>query len=230
MAPVTEFCSFKLKPDVDPMALFNELARTPAEQPGNQGVRGSRVHEDAGALRVFMDWESLEAHRAFQAREDAYRPFLAKLAGVFASPPSFFHAALSPHPPAVLDNAEGRGESGVAELIQLYFGPADQDQDQVSAEEATSRGVQAFIDALAGARPEGFSGQSAAGWAIEELEYGGEMCRCFVVCLGWDSVDAHMRFRDTEAFQKVIPLLRGLAGMKGVQVCHVSNRVYGKDT
>lgn len=59
---------------------------------------------------------------------------------------------------------------------------------------------------------------SSAGWIVEELEYEGEKAKAFAIFVGWDSVDAHMKYRDTQAFKESIQSLR--EGLKGVKAYH----------
>jgi hypothetical protein len=53
------------------------------------------------------------------------------------------------------------------------------------------------------------------------MEGEGNMFTAFV---GWPSVDAHLAFRKSEGFGKIIPLMRG--GTKAVKVWHVAFTQY----
>ncbi|KAI1077127.1 hypothetical protein F5B20DRAFT_553284 [Whalleya microplaca] len=221
MAPVTEFAYLGLKPNVD-MVFLSKSIEVLLEQPGCLRVRSSLVHEDNSKLRLFVDWEGIEAHQDFTKRP-AYEPFKDLLLSGLEGPSSVYHVYLSPFPSTVLDNAEGKGKSPVAELLHAYFPGGDgYTADQIAS---TSKGAQDFLNQLVGLAKQS-TGETAVGWAVEELEFKGEKCRALVIAIGWESVDAHKKFRETEDFAKLIPLLRGLEGLKGMQVSHISNAVH----
>jgi len=51
----------------------------------------------------------------------------------------------------------------------------------------------------------------AGGWAVEESEVGGEMGPVYEIAIGWESVEAHLAFRETHAFREALPLVVGLS-------------------
>lgn len=53
---------------------------------------------------------------------------------------------------------------------------------------------------------------------VEELELEGEKCKAWAGFLGWASVEAHMRYRETEAFKGTIGRLR--EGTKAIKAYH----------
>jgi hypothetical protein len=65
------------------------------------------------------------------------------------------------------------------------------------------------------------------GWVVEELDKEGviEKLKGYFVAIGWESVDAHMAYRDTEPFKENIPMVRALA--KGLRVVsrHFEQRI-----
>lgn len=68
---------------------------------------------------------------------------------------------------------------------------------------------------------------STGGWAVGEAQKEGMgedgavgPAKPWWGAIGWDSVNAHMAFRETEAFRELIPLLRGVAPV--VEVHHVA--------
>ena len=64
---------------------------------------------------------------------------------------------------------------------------------------------------------DGFKG-SAGGWVIEDVEYKGKKGKAYVSTIGWESVQAHMTFRETAAFKENIGLIREKP--LGVEVHH----------
>lgn len=137
-----------------------------------------------------------------------YAPFLEHFGKVLDGPASISHANLSPYPPTA---ALSSSRTPVTECLTLYH-PADAD---TAAFEKKWSAARSSLEQNA----EGFRA-SSAGWVVEELEYEGEKCKAFAVFIGWDSVDAHMRFRETEHFKKSIVPLR--EGLKGVTACHAT--------
>lgn len=59
----------------------------------------------------------------------------------------------------------------------------------------------------------------AAGWVEEEVQYEGSPATGFLATLGWESVDLHLAYRNTKAFQESIVPIR--EGCKGRVVHHV---------
>ncbi|OTB08257.1 hypothetical protein M426DRAFT_317372 [Hypoxylon sp. CI-4A] len=233
MAPVTELILLPLNPSLDPETITATLQTNTAtllSQPGCQRVRTSRTHEDANQLRIFADWDSVAAHQAFGANAAVSTPFRERVASIIdASVPRRkpYHVEIAPFPPTVLNGAGGGGKTPVAEVLHAYFASADASDAAFRAR--TLDTVTRFFDGmLAFAR--GMTGETAAGWTVEDnLEFKGERCRALVAVLGWTAVEAHVQARQTDEFAKVIPLMRGLEKLKGMEVCHVSNNTVEKD-
>jgi len=221
MAPVTEVVLVPLKPDMDQSTVESKiqaLAKATLADPGCQRFRAGRELEDASHQRMFIDWDSLAAHETFM-KSESYGPMIQEAMAATAAPPVIYHVALSPWPPAVLTNEEGKGTSAVAELASFYFSGVTDD-----AMEAVRKETQRFLDLVPGAA--GFSGETSFGWSVEEVEFEGAMCRVLLLAIGWESREAHMKFRDTEHFARIIPILTALEGIKGLQICHVSTKSY----
>lgn len=104
------------------------------------------------------------------------------------------HANLTPHPPsAALGTA-----SPVTEVFTSYLDKED--------EEFESK-VKQMLKVIAD-NAEGFKGASG-GWVIEEVDYKGDKGKkAYVGLLGWESVEAHMSFRETQTFKDNAHLLR----------------------
>ncbi|KAI2602899.1 uncharacterized protein GGS25DRAFT_525925 [Hypoxylon fragiforme] len=219
MAPITEIVLATRAPGAPLDAIYTLFASTLKPQPGNLAVRASVVAEDPNAFRFFIDWDSLSSHHAFQASA-AYAPFLAQLTPHSGGPVKVLHAELTPHPPTVLDNAEGAGKSAVAEVLFAYFDPAADTAAPLAAAQELAAGLRA-------AGFPGLSGESAFGWTVEaDVEYEGQPTRALVSLVGWDSVQAHKDARATEAYGKLIADFRGaVQGLKGFDVTHVSNKI-----
>lgn len=63
------------------------------------------------------------------------------------------------------------------------------------------------------------------GWAVEnDFPLPGEEGKTATVLsllIGWPSIDAHMQFRETDAFKESVGLLRGMKGLIKMTMCHV---------
>lgn len=65
----------------------------------------------------------------------------------------------------------------------------------------------------------GFRGMSS-GWIVEEVEHPSVGTGFgYAAALGWDSVEAHMAFRETQEFKNAIGQVR--SGSKGAVMYHV---------
>ena len=135
-----------------------------------------------------------------------YGPFGKHFGKVLDGPPQLHHANLDPHPPA---SAVSSTRSPVTECLTIYF-PSSFDSSSFDSHWPT------FKKTLE-EKAEGFRSASA-GWIVEELEYEGEKCKAWAGFLGWDSVDAHMKYRDTEAFKGSIGGMR--EGSKAIKSYH----------
>ncbi|KAI0098470.1 hypothetical protein F4814DRAFT_123584 [Daldinia grandis] len=218
MAPVTEIVLHTLKPGAD-VETFYKVFAIIGEQPGAQAVRISTVHENPEQVDLFIDWDSIESHRALEAQTEAYGAFIDQVKPHVAKPATVIHAELTPSPPTVLDNAEGKGRSPVAQLLFTYFAP-DTDAAKTLAE------AHKFVSKLSGAGFAGLTGESSLGWTVEkDVDFKGEKTRVLVIILGWESVQAHSDVRETDAWKSIIGEFRDAAeGLKGFEVTHVSTR------
>lgn len=222
MSSVTEIIVLGPKAGVSADAVVQKVAATVLQQPGVLRLRSSKKIENAEHVVLFIDWEDLSAHKTFMD-SPAYPAFAEGVFQLASALTITYHVPFEPFPPTVLENDGGRGKTAVAEVCHAYF-PAD--ISLVLQQDALAR-MNKFID-LTKQTAKGFSGEAACGIVQEELEFKGEKCRALVLVLGWDSVDAHMAFRDTEDFANSIPLMRGMEGLKGMEVFHVCNQVTEK--
>ena len=66
------------------------------------------------------------------------------------------------------------------------------------------------------------------GWSAETHQHEnlgeGVQGKMFAAFIGWPTIEAHMAFRETEGFGKIIGLLRG--GTKGIKMWHVDFKQY----
>ncbi|KAK8070657.1 hypothetical protein PG997_010860 [Apiospora hydei] len=191
-SPVTELVDFTLPPSADLEPALPAAVATLTQQPGCRGARYSRHHEDAAKLTLYVDWDSVAAHEQFCAKTDVYAPFFASLAPLSTTAPAPYHVAFEPPAKGTLD---------VAPAVEFFA---------ISEKAAGAQGMDLLV------------GTPAVGWAVEEREFKEEKARVLVVMIGWKSVEAHMQYRDTDAFRDSIGMIRGLEAMKGISVYHVA--------
>ncbi|KAI1848430.1 hypothetical protein JX265_008788 [Neoarthrinium moseri] len=219
MPAVTEIAALHLKPGTDWTIATEKVTTRILPKAGCLRVRYSQKIEDPEQVVFFIDWEDVSAHQAVM-KSEAYGPFLEEMMQLVRADPVVYHVPFEPFPATVLNNEDGKGKTPIAEVLHAYF-PAD--ISMVQQQEALIK-VQQFIDE---SKPvaQGFSGETAHGFVLEEVDFKDERCRALVVVLGWESLEAHKAYRETEDFNRTIPLLRGMEGLKGMQVFHVSNHV-----
>ena len=130
--------------------------------------------------------------------EPVYGPFGKHLMSIVEGPLTMYHANLNPHPPSA---AVSSTSSPVTECLTCYFSSQDP-----SFEKNFDKFVAAVSEDAEGVKA------AAGGWLVEDVEHekigSGKKGRAFVGFLGWESVEAHMKFRDTDAFNENIHLLR----------------------
>ncbi|KAI0836225.1 hypothetical protein F5Y06DRAFT_112359 [Hypoxylon sp. FL0890] len=209
MAPVTEFVQTTLKPGVPLEPIYKAFEAIKAAA-GNQIVRASPLHDNPEQFRLFIDWDSLEAHQAFRATE-AYPKFMSEVAPYVAAPSKVVHFELTPFPPTVLD------KSPVTEIFQMYFEPdADEAKNLAAAKKVAG-------DITAGGFA-GATGLSAVGWTIEkDIDYKGEKARVLTALIGWESVEAHRAAMQKDSFKQITSYFQtGTQGIKGFDMTYVS--------
>lgn len=127
------------------------------------------------------------------------------------------HVTVNPHPPEdVLDKAR----SPVTEVLLAFF-PADYD---VAARATATRRLEEFAARALKTSPD-WRGISY-GWSVEndvpvkgDEEKTGSMLVAFI---GWPSVEAHQKFRETQDFKDHIGLLREMPQLVKLSAFHVS--------
>lgn len=205
MAPVTEFV-FATRSASGSLDVLEKSFQLLKQQPGNQAVRASVLHENADQFRLFIDWDSIDSHYAFRSKDVYKNHFLGEVASHVAGPATVVHAELSPFPPTVLDSAK----TPVAEVLFTYFAPEADAAKNLAA-------AQALVSGLSGAGFAGMTGESALGWSVEkDVDFKGDKTRALILLLGWESVDAHQKARATDVYGKLIAAFQGAAeGLKG---------------
>ncbi|CEJ57515.1 hypothetical protein PMG11_06206 [Penicillium brasilianum] len=165
--------------------------------------------EDPDKLRLFVNWDSLEAHE--EANKDpAYLPAVIPIGSVCSGPHTVYHARFNPYPPTVL------AEAPVTEVMTIYF-PADYSLDD---QKTYDDGMRKFFKACH-THAGGFL-TSTGGWVheVQKLEDGEEV-KAYVALFGWESVDHHLAFRETIHFNELRKNMGQPKDLKKLEVVHV---------
>lgn len=108
----------------------------------------------------------------------------------------------------------------VTEVLLAFFRP---DISENGKKAAAAR-VEEFLEKAGGGFPELLS--TNHGWLVENdlpvrgVEPAQEGSLLMILC-GWESIDSHMRFRETEAFKRHIALLTDMEGLIKLSETHV---------
>lgn len=225
MPQTTELATLPLSPEVDIATpgsvghtVITGMIETLAKQKGYLGIYYGRQHESPDNLvlaiglssitvhpvrpeirRVtnwIIDWDSIKSHKDFEQTE-AYLPFVQKIATIMSGPVEMRHAEFGAPiaTPAV---------APIVEIILWYF-PKDVDKTNVDTTLVN------FIETIAD-NAEGFVGYTT-GWVAEELEHEKieGKAKAYAIAIGWESVEAHMAYRETQTFKDDIVKVRAIA-------------------
>jgi len=155
----------------------------------------------------WIEWEHIDDHTAFQ-KSEGYQFLLERLEVILDSAPRITHVKLG------LDEKDKNPlDAPVTECVCAYF-PSSQDGDAYVRENWLK--FQAELAKMPGVEVQGMAG----GWSTEPQTHDGTEGKMFAAFVGWESVDAHLEFRKTEGFGRIIGLLRG--GARGVEVHHTA--------
>lgn len=128
----------------------------------------------------------------------AYGPFAKHLMTIVDGPFTMMHANFTPHPPSA---AISHTTSPVTEVLTCYLKEKD---------DSFAKNAEKLLD-IVKEEAEGFKGASG-GWVIEDVDHesfgSGKKGKAYVGVIGWESVDAHNKFRETQCFKDNIYLLR----------------------
>lgn len=192
--------------------VVSDTIATLRQQEGYQRIyKGFRV-ESPNILQVYVDWDSIDSHTKFMG-QPYYGPFVKNLLSAVDGEMGILHVEFNPHPPSA---AVGETSSPVTEVVDHYF-VADLSDSEKSAFESN---LNKFVKVLE-ENAEGYKG-FAGGWIVEEQEHEDMdgKAKVWHSCIGWESVDAHMAFRETKAFEENVYLMRP-ESKKAVTMHHV---------
>ncbi|KAL8688870.1 MAG: hypothetical protein Q9218_005324 [Villophora microphyllina] len=192
--------------------IFNDTLTTLAQQEHYQRAYYGTQVENPSILQFYIGWASMDAHQKFM-NQPYYAPFVKHLMSIVDGSLEVHHAQLSPHPPSVALT----GTTNVTEVVEHYFSADISESDRSSFE----NNLKEFVKVLE-KKAEGYTG-FAGGWVVEELEHKEieGKAKVWHSCIGWQSVDAHMAFRETQEFKDNVHLMRP-ESKKATTMHHVS--------
>lgn len=177
---------------------------------GVQQIQFGTTVEKPDVFELHVDWNSLSHHKTFMATE-AYQPFLKRFLTIAGGAPSMLHVDFEP-----AGSYTKATSAPVTEVATFYFGSKEAPADYLD-------GVRKFAEIFDDKEitSAGFLG-AALGLSHEDnlkSPKEGLEGRAAVLVIGWESVEAHMKVRETQLFKDNIHLLRN--GVKDAEVHHV---------
>ncbi|KAK4933828.1 hypothetical protein LTR66_003239 [Elasticomyces elasticus] len=191
--------------------IVKDLVDTLHQQDGFQHVHLGTQIESPDVLQLMIDWDKLESHQKFM-NSNGYPPLIKRIGSLLSSAPTIIH----------VDFATTEGSSAGA-LITALAAPVTECATFYLPSQSSSFASTAhsFMKTLKDNAP-GVLGY-AYGWSIEDVEHEGlgegKKGKAFLLMIGWMSVQAHMDYRDTDAFKNSIDALR--KEVKGASMYHV---------
>ncbi|KAI9666782.1 MAG: hypothetical protein M1831_001558 [Alyxoria varia] len=219
MSGVTEIAICYLKPGADPVGnpdsaegkIMQDTLSLVLQQKGAQRAFAGKEEENPNVLRLFIDWDKVEDHIDF-TKSEAYGPMVKSLGAVLDAPIVYFHSPLKPFPPTTLSKTI----SPMTEILTCHFDPS------VDTNAAQSS-IKKLISVIETNAP-GYKGY-VEGWG-EELQENdkspGGKSKVYIGCLGWNSKEEHMNFRETQLFKDNVHHILDAHQLKDVQMVHAS--------
>ena len=216
------------KVDSPPGQAWKDILETITSQPGFIRQSWGIPIEDQDSLWLFVDWDEIESYHKFLKSEytltspscfesdqnllpssEYNGPMAERLKTIAAKPPASHHVEFSPYPAPALSGVN----APLVEILRAYFPSSYSESDKQTFSENMMR-----FEQNAGA--EGSSG----GWMLEQVPIPGtsENGNVHVTAFGWQSLEAHRAFRETQGFKDNVHLLANAKDMKKTELVHVS--------
>ncbi|KAK4897530.1 hypothetical protein LTR27_004674 [Elasticomyces elasticus] len=207
--PVTEIATCPLKaganigdPNDQTAAVLSSLCDDLRATDGMQQLHFGTRMEDPTMLELVLDWDTLKHHQTFMA-SDIYGPFMNRLNSICDGNVSGMHIDFVP--------AGGLSKTLSApatEIATFYFDgePESDYTDNVAKLDQALQGIDGYLGYTIGITHETLEKEDVKGKAA-------------VLTIGWQSREAHMAFRETQAYKDNIHLLR--SNSKKITMWHV---------
>ncbi|KAF2660653.1 hypothetical protein K491DRAFT_688098 [Lophiostoma macrostomum CBS 122681] len=192
--------------------ILEDTLKSLTSRPGCTAVHYGRQIEHPDKLQINIDWTSRQAHADWE-NDPNYGPFLKNLGTILAGPPNIYHLKIPASAPFSLP-----GAAPVTECLTFYFEP-DHDEAAYTKSFDKFQEEAAKLDTGVTALTGGFGLQEQK---HENLGKEGEEgpAKIFGGFIGWPTVEAHLKFRETPEFPGLIKYAR--EGVKGASVYHVA--------
>ncbi|KAK3642310.1 hypothetical protein LTR56_010887 [Elasticomyces elasticus] len=207
--PVTEIATCPLKaganigdPNDQTAAVLSSLCDDLRATDGMQQLHFGTRMEDPTMLELVLDWDTVKHHQTFMA-SDIYGPFMNRLNSICEGNVSGMHIDFVP--------AGGLSKTLSApatEIATFYFDgePESDYTDNVAKLDKALQGIDGYLGYTIGITHETLEKEDVKGKAA-------------VLTIGWQSREAHMAFRETQAYKDNIHLLR--SNSKKITMWHV---------
>ncbi|KAF3761870.1 hypothetical protein M406DRAFT_358121 [Cryphonectria parasitica EP155] len=220
--PVTEVGCMTVRPGLDVM---NETTRegkivttawkaVTSEKTGPYRVSWGLEEENPVNFWAFFDFASVEEHQKFAQEHGS---------GIVKDFPEVFdrglftkHIDVNPYPAAAL-------KSPVTEIMLAFFPSDVSDELKTAASDRVARFSETSLKKCADVQAVSF------GWGVENdfpVRGGeeGQKGSMLIALIGWPSIDAHMKYRETDLFKDSVPLIRGIEGLTALGMFHVKSQ------
>ncbi|KAL8834090.1 MAG: hypothetical protein Q9170_003926 [Blastenia crenularia] len=192
---------------------------------GAKAVYYAQSIEKPHFIITIVNWDTPESNTKFiespgySAHISSFRTDLLKEGSLAA----VFHVAFPEDPSPALEAKHG-SHIGVTEIVFAYFRPSPLPPD------LKAKNMDSFKQMKPVAERNGALTKFNPAWATEdgilapltggEEDGGKEGSTVYVNLIGWDEVESHMRFMETEDFKENSHWLTDVEGMKGFELLH----------
>jgi len=194
-------------PDNNASAVAKDCFEQIQKHSGGKKIYFGTVVEKPEVFKAIITWDSIQSHKDFMTTTE-YPSFAKKFLSIKGGDHSIIHVDFKPSN----DIHDKALTAPVTELATFLFPSA--------IPESYESGLLEFDAANVEAKIKGYQG-AAYGFAHEDevvLE-DGKKGKAVVLAIGWDSVEDHLKFRETSTFKEHINLLTD--GISGAEMVHV---------
>lgn len=214
--PATQVFFAPLQPSIDSSpavrenlaGVFDSIKKDTASQRIFYGTR-----TEDGALVGLLDWDSVEAHKAFRGTQN-YVPVRAGLSKLLGGRPLDYHVAFQTAPA----DAKVAGPGIMSEMVAYHFPP---DYSGAMQEDFLQRRLGPYWKAIAGREGGGLLG-ALGGWSIErDVNADGAPSRVFLAVLGWTDMVHHLDIRCADEYMDTIGAVKSAPQLIRCETSHV---------
>ncbi|KAJ5287389.1 hypothetical protein N7478_003075 [Penicillium angulare] len=218
----SEFIFFKIKPSVRPEELGNkegeELQQVfddTKHQSGHESSAWGRSAEDENMITWVLEWTD--------ARSSANTDHLKRYLDLDAQPPMAVYSTLCPP----LASSNTLTSNPVTEICVLSFASSLSGRETKQLHNDLINFRTSLLELSEAARPKSWSmGQVDRPSTVEHAKSPSGKAVLHILTVGWESVEAHKKSRETDEFVSAIAPIRekSLGALPGLDMKHVSFR------